>query len=83
MLIIIMGIFFYLAILLVVLAFCKTSARADRDMRLICKGELSYSNAEGRNTLKLTIDDRVCWNRIRPEKFSKSLPRVIMSDRRY
>ena len=83
MLIIIIGVFLYLAILLAILAFCKTSARADMDMRVICKGELSYSNAEGRNTLKLTIDDKVYGSRIGSKKPSKGLPRVLIRDRRY
>jgi hypothetical protein len=83
LLIIIIGVFFYLAILLVILAFCKTSAHADRDMRAICKGELLYSNAEGRNTLKLTIDDKVYGSRIRPKKLSKGLHHAFISDRRY
>ena len=80
---IIIGIVLYLFISLVILAFCRISARADRDMRVICEGELSYSNEEGQNTLKIKTDDKDYGNRIYPKRFTKGLPRVLISDRRY
>ena len=81
MILIVVGIVLYILILLVILAFCRISARADRDMRIICKGELSYAGSEGQNLLKLKTEDKDSENRIHPLRLSKGLPRVLISDR--
>ena len=81
LILIIAGIVLYVVILLVILVFCRISARADRDMRIICNGELSYSNSEGQNLLELTTEDKDSEDRIHPLRLSKGLPRVLISDR--
>ena len=81
LILIFVGIVLYIFILLVILAFCRISARADRDMRKICNGELSYSNSEGQNILKLTTEDKKSENRVYPVRLSKGLPRVLINDR--
>ena len=81
MILIVVGIVLYILILLVILAFCRISARADRDKRIICNGELSYAGSEGQNLLKLKTEDKDSENRIHPLRLSKGLPRVLISDR--
>ena len=58
MILIIVGIVLYAGMLLDILAFRKMSARADRNMRIVCYGELSYSNFVEQNLLKFTTEDK-------------------------
>ena len=55
---IMVGIVFFVGISWVVLSFCKISDRADRDMRIICNEEFSYSDSFGKNLPKLSTKDK-------------------------
>ncbi len=58
MILIIVGIVLYVGMLLDILAFRKMSARADTNMRIVCYGELSYSNFVRQYLLKFTTEDK-------------------------
>ena len=55
---IMVGIVFFVGIFWVILSFGKVSDRADRDMRIICNEEFSYSNFVGQNLPKLSTEDK-------------------------
>jgi hypothetical protein len=58
MIFLIVGILIYAAIFLVCLSFCKISAQADRDMRMMLSRELLHSDSVGQNLFKLATKDK-------------------------
>ena len=56
--IIMVGIVFFVGIFWVILSFDKVRDRADRDMRIICNEEFSYSNHVRKNLPKLSTEGK-------------------------